>query len=193
MASEKRAPQNFPSPPISSTSTLAIPSKRTSTSNSAEKLYQCAATFDLEPGHQPYQNEDAIKDKTSFEKYFDKTANAKYNSMGPVNRKSLATLIHALFSKGGALEPFRLLQQDVRNIRERYISDWTLFNQLVFASAVYIFFTNILPGITFASDLHVLTGETWGTIEVVFSTGLCGIIFALSVFLLHKVYFPRLD
>lgn len=83
------------------------------------------------------------------------------------------------FSPAGKLRPFRLLKQDVRNIKSRYLSDWTTFNQLVFASAVYVFFTNILPGITFASDLYVLTGMAWGTIEVVFSTGLCGIIFAL--------------
>lgn len=76
-------------------------------------------------------------------------------------------------------EPFRLLRQDLRTLSQRYASDWTLFNQLIVASAVYVFFTNLLPGITFASDLYVLTGQSWGTIEVVFSTGLCGIIFAL--------------
>ncbi|KAJ3498885.1 hypothetical protein NLG97_g783 [Lecanicillium saksenae] len=68
------------------------------------------------------------------------------------------------FAKGGRLRPFRLLRLDLRNLR---------------SSAVYIFFTNILPGITFASDLYVLTGKSWGTIEVVFSTGLCGLAFAL--------------
>jgi hypothetical protein len=78
-----------------------------------------------------------------------------------------------------ALRPFRLLRQDITNLSHRYISDWEVFNQLVFASAVYVFFTNLLPGITFASDLYVLTGKQWGTIEVVFSTGLCGVIFAL--------------
>lgn len=83
------------------------------------------------------------------------------------------------FRKDGTLRPFRLLQQDLRNLPRRYLSDWTTFNQLIFASAVYVFFTNLLPGITFASDLYVLTGQTWGTIEVVFSTGLCGIIFSL--------------
>ena len=83
------------------------------------------------------------------------------------------------FRRGGKLQPGRLLKQDIANIRRRYFSDWTIFNQLVFASAVYVFFTNLLPGITFASDLYVLTGETWGTIEVVFSTGLCGVIFSL--------------
>ena len=79
------------------------------------------------------------------------------------------------------LRPGRLLRDDLRNLRKRYVSDWTTFNQLVFASAVYVFFTNLLPGITFASDLYVLTGQQWGTIEVVFSTGLCGVIFALYV------------
>ena len=80
---------------------------------------------------------------------------------------------------GGPLRPFRLLRQDLQNLGRRYTSDWTVFNQLVFASAVYVFFTNLLPGITFASDLYVLTGKNWGTIEVVFSTGICGIIFSL--------------
>ena len=83
------------------------------------------------------------------------------------------------FSRGGKLQPFRLLKQDFQNLKRRYYSDWTVFNQLVLASAVYVFFTNILPGITFASDLYVLTGQSWGTIEVVFSTGLCGIIFSM--------------
>lgn len=80
-----------------------------------------------------------------------------------------------------SLRPFSLLQHDLHNLRLRYTSDWTVFNQLVVASAVYVFFTNLLPGITFASDLYVLTGKSWGTIEVVFSTGLCGVIFSLWV------------
>ena len=78
-----------------------------------------------------------------------------------------------------AIQPFRLFRQDLYNLRRRYVSDWTVFNQLVIASAVYVFFTNLLPGITFASDLYVLTGKSWGTVEVVFSTGLCGVIFSL--------------
>ncbi|PLB37923.1 HCO3 transporter family protein [Aspergillus candidus] len=82
-------------------------------------------------------------------------------------------------ASGGPLRPFRLVKQDIVNLRRRWLSDWTVFNQLIFASAVYVFFTNLLPGITFASDLYVLTGKSWGTIEVVFSTGLCGVIFSL--------------
>lgn len=88
---------------------------------------------------------------------------------------------------GGPLRPFRLVKQDIINIRRRYKSDWTVFNQLIFASAVYVFFTNLLPGITFASDLYVLTGKSWGTIEVVFSTGMCGVIFSLYVVLLSYI------
>ncbi|KAF5638691.1 anion transport [Fusarium sp. NRRL 52700] len=83
------------------------------------------------------------------------------------------------FARGGKLRPFRLLKGDVINLKSRYLSDWQVFNQQVVASAVYIFFTNLLPGITFASDLYTLTGKSWGTIEVVFSTGLCGLIFSL--------------
>lgn len=89
---------------------------------------------------------------------------------------------------GGPLRPFRLLRQDLQNLARRYKSDWTVFNQLVFASGVYVFFTNLLPGITFASDLYVLTGANWGTIEVVFSTGLCGIIFSVWVLSIYLVF-----
>ncbi|RYP72192.1 hypothetical protein DL769_004506 [Monosporascus sp. CRB-8-3] len=71
----------------------------------------------------------------------------------PSKTESRVKRFSLLFRKGGKLQPFRLLREDQRNLRERWVSDWRLFNQLVLASAVYIFFTNILPGITFASDL----------------------------------------
>ena len=83
-----------------------------------------------------------------------------------------------VFSRGGALRPGRLLRSDLKGIGKRWGADWT-FDQLVLAAAVYVFFTNLLPGITFASDLYVLTDKHYGAIEVVFSTGLCGCIFAL--------------
>ncbi|KAL1635132.1 hypothetical protein SLS56_001884 [Neofusicoccum ribis] len=82
----------------------------------------------------------------------------------------MARATRSVLARDGALRPFRLLRQDWRNLAARYASDWTIFNQLVVASAVYVFFTNLLPGITFASDLYELTGQNWGTIEVVFST-----------------------
>jgi hypothetical protein len=119
------------------------------------------------------------QEKTIFEKEFHDNAEATYSSMLPPSKIPFKQALKKNFALGGKLRPFRLLRQDIGNLRKRYLSDWTTFNQLVFASAVYVFFTNILPGITFASDLYVLTGMTWGTIEVVFSTGLCGIIFSL--------------
>lgn len=96
----------------------------------------------------------------------------------PSSQRSISRA-DAYFGKNGTLRPCKLLSQDLHNFAKRYISDWTVFNQLIFASALYVFFTNLLPGITFASDLYVLTGQSWGTIEVVFSTGLCGVIFSL--------------
>lgn len=98
---------------------------------------------------------------------------------GPQRKPNWFARTIAPFRKDGSLRPFRLLQEDVVNFRSRWISDWTVFNQLILASAIYVFFTNLLPGITFASDLYVLTGQNWGTIEVVFSTGLCGLVFSL--------------
>lgn len=83
------------------------------------------------------------------------------------------------------MQPFKLLRQDCKHLIERYPSDWTVFNQLIVASAVFVFFTNLLPGLTFASDLYSNTGENWGTIEVVLSTGLCGVIH--SVFSLQPL------
>lgn len=86
--------------------------------------------------------------------------------------------INRLVGPNAPLRPFRLIKSDLKGIKARYSSDW-FFNQLILASAVYLFFTNLLPGITFSSDLYVLTDKNYGAIEVVFSTGLCGCIFAL--------------
>ena len=116
---------------------------------------------------------------TEFEKDYRTQTEKTYSEMSPRSKRRVKARLETWFKPGGNLRPFRLLRQDIGNIRTRYQSDWTTFNQLVFASSVYVFFTNILPGITFASDLYVLTGMTWGTIEVVFSTGLCGLIFSL--------------
>jgi hypothetical protein len=162
-----------------STSTSILPS-RSPSKNSEEKLKDSdeEQMFTSETAPTTIEEE-----TTTFEKACDAQHQANYYSLSPSTKRPLRRRLKSLFSSGGKLQPFRLLKQDVTNIRKRYVSDWTLFNQLVFASAVFVFFTNILPGITFASDLYVLTGMTWGTIEVVFSTGLCGIMFSLSVVL----------
>jgi hypothetical protein len=173
-------PESISSLAVSSSSTVVPPSGGpSSTFNLAQKQKQSKTSDDADPRVE--RNGEALDDTTSFEKSVNDASNETYTKMSPASRSSFTQRHAALFSKNGKLRPFRLLRQDIRNIRRRYVSDWTLFNQLVFASAVYVFFTNILPGITFASDLDVLTGMTWGTIEVVFSTGLCGVIFALEV------------
>ena len=174
MARHNLSPPGILSQDISSTSTM-VPTARNSSisvsgSRSIARQSQDANTSEIE----------VIQDHSAgFEKDFQNTSSETYASMEPRAKTTTMDKLRKWFALDGNLRPFRLLKQDVRNIRIRYVSDWTTFNQLVFASAVYVFFTNILPGITFASDLYVLTGKTWGTIEVVFSTGLCGLIFSL--------------
>ncbi|KAF2210208.1 hypothetical protein CERZMDRAFT_113435 [Cercospora zeae-maydis SCOH1-5] len=88
-------------------------------------------------------------------------------------------LFKIFLSKNGKLRPFRLLSVDIINLKRRYVGDWTIFNTVVLSSAVFVFFTNLLPGITFASELYDLTGQQWGTIEIVLSTGICNAVFSL--------------
>ena len=176
MAGDRLSPPNRTSSlDISSTSTTAPVSGSSSSSRLAEK--------GTEPPEQDITESatdiERSQESTAFEKEFQEHGESAYCSMSPRSKAPFKAKLNDWFSPEGKLRPFRLLRQDIGNIRSRYISDWTLFNQLIFASAVYVFFTNILPGITFASDLYVLTGMTWGTIEVVFSTGLCGVIFSL--------------
>ena len=72
---------------------------------------------------------------------------AAVDPSNPLNQTSRSS---KYFGKEGKLRPFRLIKEDIINIKGRYLSDWQIFNQQVVASAVYIFFTNLLPGITFA-------------------------------------------
>lgn len=105
---------------------------------------------------------------------------AKHTPRRPLAVFTTATT-RPFVAAGGPLRPFRLLGQDFRTLGTRYLSDWTVWNHKVVASAVYLFFANLLPGISFASDLYTLTGRNWGTIEVILSTGVCGVVFALLV------------
>jgi hypothetical protein len=166
--SETREPHLRSSPNNSSASTMMPVSDSSSISQTDAGNHQS-------PSH-PEQGQQT---QTASEKDVHEQADIPDTNMAPTGKQPFKVKLKNLFRPNGKLRPFRLLKQDVRNIRSRYFSDWSCFNQLIFASAVYVFFTNILPGITFASDLYVLTGKTWGTIEVVFSTGLCGLIFSL--------------
>ena len=92
----------------------------------------------------------------------------------PLQEKGgITTNLRSTFTASdGTLRPFRLFKQDLGKLFKRYRSDWTTFNQVVIAGSIFIFFANLLPGITFASDLFASTGQNWGTIEIVFSTGM---------------------
>ena len=177
MASNKLSPlDRTNSVDISSASTMVPVSGSSSSSRLGGKAPQ-SPSRDITDLSQ--EVEAGVEAPSDLEKEFQTQTAATYSEMYPRSKRPFRARRKAWLARGGKLRPFRLLKQDISNIKKRYISDWTTFNQLVFASAVYVFFTNILPGITFASDLYVLTGMTWGTIEVVFSTGLCGLIFSL--------------
>ncbi|KAI6710424.1 hypothetical protein PZA11_007332 [Diplocarpon coronariae] len=151
---------------ISSTSTMVPASENSSRSGPAENLKRGVEKEDIsEPMADGKANP---QESTKLKKQLQENTDAAYPSPTPYYKPPLKQKVKRYFKPGEKLRPFRLLRQDLRNIRKRYISDWTLFNQLVFASAVYVFFTNMLPGITFASDLYVRTGMNWGTIEVEF-------------------------
>lgn len=61
-----------------------------------------------------------------------------------------------------------------------YVSDFdNICNLKVGASVLFMFFTSIGPGLTFANLLDEKTDQTIGVIEVMFSTALCGIMASL--------------
>ncbi|CZT50641.1 uncharacterized protein RSE6_11663 [Rhynchosporium secalis] len=95
-----------------------------------------------------------------LEKDFQNHSKDNYASMNTPAKTPFLEKLQIQFRQGGKLRPFRPLKQDISNIRKRYISDWTLFNQLIFASAVYVLFTNILPGITFPIPPLTILGVT---------------------------------
>lgn len=61
-----------------------------------------------------------------------------------------------------------------------YTSDFKdAYNYRVIPSAVYIFFTNILPAIAFAQDMFDRTNNSYGVNEVLMSSAIGGVVFGL--------------
>ena len=58
-------------------------------------------------------------EKTIFEEEFDWQVQANYSSMVPRSKLPFKQALRGKFSSGGALRPFRLLKQDLRNMRKR--------------------------------------------------------------------------
>uniref|UniRef100_A0A0G4H0X3 Bicarbonate transporter-like transmembrane domain-containing protein n=1 Tax=Chromera velia CCMP2878 TaxID=1169474 RepID=A0A0G4H0X3_9ALVE len=70
--------------------------------------------------------------------------------------------------------------QDLKRRLPWYLSDWLdALDVKVLASTLFMFFTSIAPAITFASLLQAQTDEFIGAVEVLLSTAVTGILFAL--------------
>jgi hypothetical protein len=110
---------------VSSSSTVVPPSERPSpTFDSARKQNGHQMCNEAEPHDD--RDRQTFGDRTTFEKSYNDGGHEMYANMSPVSRKPINQRLAALFSKNGKLRSFRLLRQDIRNIRKRYVSDWTL-------------------------------------------------------------------
>lgn len=69
---------------------------------------------------------------------------------------------------------------DIRGRLPLYLSDWRDgFNKRALSATLFIFFTNILPALTFANFLANRTRNALGVVETVLSMGIGGTLFAL--------------
>lgn len=69
---------------------------------------------------------------------------------------------------------------DIRARIPYYPSDFKdAFNYRVIPSAVFIFFTNLLPAIAFAQDMFDRTDNLYGVNEVLMSSAMAGVVFGL--------------
>lgn len=69
---------------------------------------------------------------------------------------------------------------DLKTRLPYYKSDFTdAFNYRVLPSTTFIFFTNLLPALSFAQDMFDKTNNLYGVNEVLMSTALAGVVFGL--------------
>lgn len=72
------------------------------------------------------------------------------------------------------------IAKDLRSRVPYYLSDFKdAYNYRVIPSAIYIFFTNLLPAIAFAQDMFDRTDNSYGVNEVLMSSAIAGVIFGL--------------
>ncbi|ORX91537.1 hypothetical protein K493DRAFT_317201 [Basidiobolus meristosporus CBS 931.73] len=75
---------------------------------------------------------------------------------------------------------FEGIRGDLKRRLPLYWSDWREGLQTkVLASIIFMFFCSILPSITFAADLSKSTENNYGVVEVILSTAMGGVIFAI--------------
>ncbi|RAL07352.1 anion exchange family protein [Aspergillus homomorphus CBS 101889] len=79
-----------------------------------------------------------------------------------------------------ALNPFRGMYHDVRRRLPYYWSDIRdALTYRTFASAIRMYFVNILPAIAYTLDMYRRTGEFYGINEALFSSALAAMIFSI--------------
>ncbi|KAK4104720.1 hypothetical protein N658DRAFT_187044 [Parathielavia hyrcaniae] len=75
---------------------------------------------------------------------------------------------------------FRGIVNDIRKRAPFYLSDWTdAWNYRVVPATVYMFFANILPALAFSLDMFHKTDMQYGVNEVLLSSVLGAVVFAL--------------
>ena len=83
------------------------------------------------------------------------------------------------------MQLFASIRRELSGRRGVYRDDWIVsfrsahaLNKTL-AASLYVFFTSVMPAITFAAYLLEFTDGNYGVTEVLFSTGICGVIFSL--------------
>ncbi|TQV93088.1 anion exchange family protein [Cordyceps javanica] len=87
-------------------------------------------------------------------------------------------------SQGAAwwhIHPFRGMINDLRRRTPYYPSDWTdAWDYRVVPATVYMYFANILPALAFSLDMFQNTASNYGVNEVLLSSVLGSVVFALA-------------
>ncbi|EGX94886.1 anion exchange family protein [Cordyceps militaris CM01] len=79
------------------------------------------------------------------------------------------------------MHPFRGMINDMRRRAPYYLSDWTdAWDYRVIPATVYMYFANILPALAFSLDMFQNTASHYGVNEVLLSSVLGSVVFALA-------------
>jgi boron transporter len=79
------------------------------------------------------------------------------------------------------MKPFEGIRSEVKGRIPYYMDDWKvgLSSPRVLSSIILLYFINIIPAITFGVFMQKTTQNSYGVIEVLASTSMCGIIYSI--------------